>query len=154
MAQTPWQGQVETRICGINERLVFAQQGKWKTLFDLSMKVALPTYDPSPEDEILDEHGLSKEMAHKLHAAACQGQVGKAWKHTRSPVRRRNTQMLQKSANERKRAQTQVRKRVQKECKRALRIKIQRPGRVVTWDLPPFFLEFVAPNAILEGGCL
>ena len=61
----------------MNERLVLAQQGKWKTLFDLrlrlSMEIPLPTYDPLPEDEVLDEHGLSKEMARKLHATACQG---------------------------------------------------------------------------------
>ena len=62
-----------------------AQQGEWKTLLDLSMKLPLPTYEPAPEDELLDEHGLSKEVARKLHAAACQGQVGKAWKQMRSP---------------------------------------------------------------------
>ena len=49
------------------------------------MKFPLPTYEPTPEEELLDEHGLSKEMARKLHAAACQGQVGKAWKQMRSP---------------------------------------------------------------------
>ena len=43
------------------------------------MKLTLPTYEATPEEEVLDEHGLSKEVARKLHAAACQGQVGKAW---------------------------------------------------------------------------
>ena len=37
------------------------------------MNLPLPTYEPTPEEELLDEHGLSKEMARKLHAAACQG---------------------------------------------------------------------------------
>ena len=37
------------------------------------MKIPIPTYDPNPEDEVLDENGLSKEMARKLHAVACQG---------------------------------------------------------------------------------
>ena len=54
-------------------------------MFDLSKKITLPTYDPTPEEEVLDERGLSREMARKLHAAACQGQVGKAWKQMRSP---------------------------------------------------------------------
>ena len=54
------------------------KRGKWKTLLDLSMKIPIPTYDNSPENDILDEHVLLKEMARKLHAAACQGQVGKA----------------------------------------------------------------------------
>ena len=49
------------------------------------MKLPIPTYDPNPDDDLLDEHGSSKEMARKLHAAACQGQVGKAWKQMRSP---------------------------------------------------------------------
>ena len=49
------------------------------------MKISLPTYEPTPEEELLDEHGLSQEVARKLHAAACQGQVGKAWKQMRSP---------------------------------------------------------------------
>ena len=39
--------------------MALAQQGKWKTLLDLSMKVPLPTYEPTPEEELLDEHGLS-----------------------------------------------------------------------------------------------
>ena len=57
----------KTRVRNINERMAFAQQGKWKALLDLSMKIPLPTYEPTPEEEILDEHGLSKEMARKLH---------------------------------------------------------------------------------------
>ena len=40
---------------------MLAQQGKWKTLFELSMKIAIPTYDPDPDDELLDAHGLSKQ---------------------------------------------------------------------------------------------
>ena len=63
----------KTRVRNINERLVLAQQGKRKTLFDLSMKPPFPTSDSNPDDEVLDEHGLSKDMARKLHAAACQG---------------------------------------------------------------------------------
>ena len=61
----------KTKVKKVNERLVLAQQGKWSTLFDLSMQMQLPTYGPILEDEIMDEHGLSKETAHKLHAAAC-----------------------------------------------------------------------------------
>ena len=49
------------------------------------MKLPLPTKEPTTEEELLDEHGLSKEMARKLHAAACQGHVGKAWKQMRFP---------------------------------------------------------------------
>ena len=82
----------KTRVCNINERLVLAQQEKWRTLFDLSMKFPIPTYDPNPDDEVLDEHGLSKDMARKLHAAACQGQVGQAWKQMRSLPPARLTQ--------------------------------------------------------------
>ena len=48
------------------------------------METTFPAYDPLLEDEVLDEHGLSK-MARKLHAAACQKQVGKTWKQMRSP---------------------------------------------------------------------
>ena len=36
------------------------------------MEIQVPVYDPIREDEVLDEHGLSKEMARKLHAAPCQ----------------------------------------------------------------------------------
>ena len=75
----------KTRVRNINERMALAQQGKWKTPLELSMKLPLPTYEPTPEEELLGEHGLSKEMARRLHAAACQGQVGKAWKQMRSP---------------------------------------------------------------------
>ena len=82
----PGKARWKTRVRNINERMALAQQGKWKTLLDLSMKLPLPTYEPTPEDELLDEHGLSTEMARKLHAAACQGQVGKAWKQMRSPL--------------------------------------------------------------------
>ena len=81
----PGKARWKTRVKNINERMALAQQGKWKTLLELSMKLPLPTYEPTPEEELLDEHGLSQEMARKLHAAACQGQVGKAWKQMRSP---------------------------------------------------------------------
>ena len=40
----------KTRVRGINERLVLAQQAKWKPYFHLSMKITIPTYDSSPED--------------------------------------------------------------------------------------------------------
>ena len=60
----------KTRVKNINERMALAQQGKWKTLLgkwktllELSMKLPLPTYEPTPEEELLDEHGLSQEMA-------------------------------------------------------------------------------------------
>ena len=48
---------------------MLAQQGKWKTLFDLSMKPPLPTYEPNPDDEVLEEH-----MAHlrTWHASSTQ----------------------------------------------------------------------------------
>ena len=85
MAKSPGKARWRTRVKNINERIVLAQQGKWKTLQELSMKLALPLHEPTPEKELLDEHGLSKEVARKLHAAACQGQVGKAWKQMRSP---------------------------------------------------------------------
>ena len=81
----PGKARWKTRVKNINERMALAQQGKWKTLLELSMKLPLPTYEPTPEEELLDEHGLSQEVAKKLHAAACQGQVGKAWKQMRSP---------------------------------------------------------------------
>ena len=81
----PGKARWKTRVKNINERMALAQQGKWKTLLELSMKLPLPTYEPTPEEELLDEHGLSQEMARKLHAAACQGQVGKTWKQMRSP---------------------------------------------------------------------
>ena len=71
----PGKARWRTRVKNISERIVLAQQGKWKTLLDLSMKLPLPTYEATPEEELLDEHGLCKEMARKLHAAACQGQV-------------------------------------------------------------------------------
>ena len=66
LAQSPWQGQVENQSPGV---------------FQLSMRIPTPTYNPF-------QHDLSKEMARKLHAAACQGQVGKAWKQTRSAAPR------------------------------------------------------------------
>ena len=81
----PGKARWKTRVKNIDERMALAQQGKWKTLLDLSMKLPLPTFEPTPEEELVDEHGLSKDMARKLHAAACQGQVGKAWKQMRSP---------------------------------------------------------------------
>ena len=81
----PGKARWKTRVKNVNERIALAQQGKWKMLLDLSMKLPLPTYEPTAEEELLDEHGLSKEMARKLHAAACQGQVGKAWKQMRPP---------------------------------------------------------------------
>ena len=71
----PGKARWKTRVKNINERMALPQQGKWKTLLDLSMKLPLPTYEPTPEEELLDEHGLWQEMARKLHAAACQGQV-------------------------------------------------------------------------------
>ena len=81
----PGKARWRTRVKNINERIVLVQQGKWKTLLELSMKPPLPTYEATPEEEFLDERGLSKEMARKLQAAACQRQVGKAWKQMRSP---------------------------------------------------------------------
>ena len=69
----PGKARWKTRVKNINERMALAEQGKWKTLLELSMTLPLPTYEPTPAEELLDEHGLSQEMARKLHAAACQG---------------------------------------------------------------------------------
>ena len=60
LAETAWQ---------VNERLVLAQLRKWTTLFELSMVTPVPSYQTTAEDEVLDEHGLSKDIARKLHAA-------------------------------------------------------------------------------------
>ena len=73
------------KLKSVNERLVLADKGSGRPFLELSMKTPAPNCQTTLEDEVLDEHGLSQQMARKLHAAARQGQVGKAWKQMRYP---------------------------------------------------------------------
>ena len=66
----------KTRVKSINERIVLAQQGKWKTLFDLSMELPIPTYDPNPDDELLDEPWLIQGDGSQI-ACCCLSRTGR-----------------------------------------------------------------------------